>query len=151
MTGPTPGMESRIASAAGQARIAGDRRAMAARGGRSGAAVARSCRPICRGRNADLRGAALVEERGALGERGVAAAHELLQHLEASGAGGDGLGLQAFAHQREHARVDRVGLGAGAEGLGEQARAQRIDDGDRDSRRREVALRLAMIACRSPP
>jgi hypothetical protein len=47
-----------------------------------------------------------------------------------------------LAHQRQHARIEPIGLGELTDGLGEQTRAQRIDDGDREACGMQGAVRL---------
>ena len=55
---------------------------------------------------------------------------QLLQRREQFGRGGGRRRLEAFAHDRQHACVDSIGLGELARGLCEQPRAQGIDDGN---------------------
>jgi hypothetical protein len=68
--------------------------------------------------------------------------HEFLQGLDAAGRRRGDAGAEALAQDREHARVDGIGLGQGADGLGKQTRTQRIDDGDRKGPGVEIAVSL---------
>ncbi len=91
-------------------------------------------------RRPSRRRAELVEESGPGGDRGVAAARELLEGLHEVARRRGGVGLEAFAKDRQHSAVDPVGLGQSAQGLGEQPRPQRIDDGDGEAVGMEAAV-----------
>ncbi|MGD1038787.1 MAG: hypothetical protein ABR878_16800, partial [Roseiarcus sp.] len=89
-----------------------------------------------------LAGAASVGQRGLVGDRRRPRARQFLQRLERFGRGGERAGLEGLAHQRQHARIEPIGLGELTDGLGEQTRAQRIDDGDRQACGVQGAVRL---------
>src|SRR5271167_231968 len=65
-------------------------------------------------RRPSRRRAELVEESGSGGDRGVAAAGELLEGLHELAPRRGGVGLEAFAQDRQHSAVDAVGLGQSA-------------------------------------
>ena len=53
-------------------------------------------------------------------------------------------GRKALAHDRQHAGIDRIGLGQRADGLCKQTRTQGIDDGDLEPGGGQIAMRQAM-------
>ena len=89
-----------------------------------------------------LTGAALVGQRGLVGFGRRARPRQFLQRLDRFGRRGDRAGLEGLAHERQHARVEPIGLGELTDRLGEQTRPQRIDDGDREACCMQGAMRL---------
>ena len=92
----------------------------------------------------DLARAEAVENGGPRGDGGIAAMHEFLQGLDEAGRRRGDAGAEALAQDREHPRVDGIGLGQGANGLGKQTRTQRIDESDRKTPSAEIAVSLAV-------
>ena len=89
--------------------------------------------------------AARVHQRGPFGDRRVPGANQFLQFLDGLRRGLGRSRIELLGHQRQHARVDPVGLRQGPVGLGEQPRAQGIDDSDRKTGGGQRAMRQAMV------
>ena len=66
--------------------------------------------------------AGAIGERGLVGHGGSPGAHELLQPVHGFACRRRGGRIEARAKQRQHARVDPIGLGERANRLGEQSR-----------------------------
>jgi hypothetical protein len=147
-TGPTPGIEERTSRRLARTQSPAIRRLISMSRLAIAISTALSWRLSSRISRLALLVPSWLRNGGSRADGGIAAVHEFLQGLDEAGRRRGDAGAKALAQDREHARVDGIGLGQGADGLGKQPRTQRIDDGDREAAGAEIAVSLAVKLAR---